>query len=165
MSTKHEPTEDMVFLKRDVLSSLETEKFVYEQNSSRYLNNISKNHKANRNSMSLGKVKDLATLKVTKLRDSFDTIKVDNLKDSTTSRNLLGGKLKASNTSISHRRSTKKGDSLNINSLGVPTSRLDADNLNNWLESNLSSIQNDKTKSRVEKIQATQVVYNLVSNK
>lgn len=53
--------------------------------------------------------------------------------------------------------------SLEIHNLGIPSTRTDAANLIEWMEENVKLIRNDKHKSRIEKVQATQIVYNLVS--
>jgi len=51
---------------------------------------------------------------------------------------------------------------LDVNSLGAPTSRKDAAELLEWMDSQIEHIVKSKDDSRVEKIEATQNIYNFV---
>lgn len=116
LSTNSKSTKGMVFLKKDVVTSLEAEKLCNDHQPSEYLNKIHTYKKTLRHSINYGRLKGLEDLKSLTPKDVGSHRKSINI-----------GSLKRSVVPIKEEKINKQ--SLEIQNLGIPSTRTDAANL------------------------------------
>lgn len=146
ITTNNFAKKEMVFLKRNIVSSLDDRKFVKDQDPSDYLNKIHSHKTRLRHSTNYGRVKNLE-----------EALNMHSLSHRSRSSQILSLKPTVEPINLD-----KENRTLEVNSLGAPSSRMDATNLLEYMDGQVHNIKSDKSTSRVDKIHATQIIYNIV---